>query len=160
MTKIQLVGGVCALVDDRDAVFLSRWTWHLSNNGYAVSCSTKGRDSKERLMHRVVMERRIGKFPLIDHANRNTLDNRLSNLRAATSSENGGNRIERGKGNTSGFKGVHKTKSGRWQAKIGAERRYIGNFETPEDAAAAYDQAARERYGPFARTNLSVDLPK
>lgn len=88
----------------------------------------------------------------IDHINGNPSDNRLSNLRVATRSQNLRNtRLRRD--NKAGFKGVsfHRG-AGRWTAQIGAGRtgRYLGLFDTPEEAHAAYLAAARDAYGEFA----------
>lgn len=89
----------------------------------------------------------------IDHRNQIKHDNRIDNLREATGSQNGANtgkRID----NTSGFKGVSWSKqSRRWQAHIRSHGRskYLGLFDTPEEAHAAYVEAAHCLHGEFAR---------
>jgi hypothetical protein len=87
----------------------------------------------------------------IDHINRDPSDNRLVNLRAATQVENCQN-TGKHSNNTSGFKGVHQH-SGRWQARIrvNGRRLWLGYFETAEEAGDAYERAAREHHGRFAR---------
>lgn len=87
----------------------------------------------------------------LDHINRDCLDNRISNLRLATESQNLANK-KRPSSNTSGFKGVH-PKRKKWCAQIKCEgqRRTLGVFETPEAAHEAYMKAARELFGEFAR---------
>lgn len=90
----------------------------------------------------------------IDHINTDATDNRASNLRQADSSENQCNRI-RSIVNTSGVKGVHFEKwSGRYLASITKNRkRYnLGRYDSIEEAASAYKQAALELHGQFART--------
>lgn len=85
----------------------------------------------------------------VDHANGCKDDNRISNLRLAVKSQNGANKpIQRN--NTSGFKGVsfHKA-TGKFQA--GLRRKFIGYFDTAEEAHAAYCAAAEKHFGEFAR---------
>jgi hypothetical protein len=89
--------------------------------------------------------------PLIDHRDGNPANNRWSNLRCATRSENSHNRgLQRN--NTSGFKGVSLHK-GKWRAQIRKDGRIrvLGAFPTPQEAHAAYVAAARELFGEFAR---------
>lgn len=92
----------------------------------------------------------------VDHANGNGLDNRRCNLRFATGSENARNRGLRSD-NTSGFKGVSWDKQHQtWAAYIsdGARQRRIGRFSDREEAARAYDAAAIQLFGDFARLNF------
>jgi HNH endonuclease/AP2 domain len=91
--------------------------------------------------------------PMIDHRDGNRANNRLSNLRVATSSQNNANR-PLPRHNTSGFKGVHFDRRLRkWKACICKDWRtkYLGVFPTPEAAHAAYVAAARKLHGEFAR---------
>ena len=94
-----------------------------------------------------------GKWPEndIDHINVARGDNRFSNLREATRSENLRNRGAQ-KNNTSGFKGVSWQKSSRkWDARINIHGKvvHLGYFDDPEDAYQAYCQAAKELHGEF-----------
>lgn len=98
----------------------------------------------------------------VDHANRHKLDNRKSNLRLATHSQNEQNKdcAER-RSAKSPYKGVHlnnKSKSRPWLAHIGCRDNYeyLGMYSTPEEAARAYDTAARIRYKEFACTNFPL----
>ena len=90
----------------------------------------------------------------IDHRNGVRSDNRIDNLREATASQNVWN-MSAHKRNTSGFKGVSKTTSGRWKAAIQANRvaHNLGTFDTPEEAHSAYCRAAEELHGEFKRTS-------
>jgi hypothetical protein len=91
--------------------------------------------------------------PAIDHRDLDRANNRWSNLRRATKSDNSANR-RRLRNNTSGFKGVHQDRdSGRWVARLRKDGRthYLGRFATPQEAHAAYVAAAREMFGEFAR---------
>jgi hypothetical protein len=83
----------------------------------------------------------------LDHINGNSLDDRISNLREATPKENSWNRPKQ-RNNVSGYKGVH-LNEGKWRAKIG--NTVLGRFTTPEEASAAYQAAALQRYGKFHR---------
>lgn len=100
-----------------------------------------------------------GKYPeaLVDHKDRDALNNKWSNLRQATKSSNAWNSRKTKHVSSSGFLGVSKDKdSGRWFARIrtNGPSRYLGVFDTPEEAALAYDNAARELHGEFAEVNF------
>ena len=91
--------------------------------------------------------------PMIDHRDGDATNNRWSNLRQATASQNGAN-ARRRRQNASGYKGVSLDKrSGRYRASIGGNGRriYLGTFDTPQEAHAAYVAAARKLFGKFAR---------
>lgn len=92
----------------------------------------------------------------IDHKDGDGLNNTRANLRAATRAQNHWNR-RKSSHNTSGYKGVTWNKQHRrWRAYVVAngKKRYLGHFDDPEAAACAYDTAARELHGVFARTNF------
>jgi HNH endonuclease/AP2 domain len=99
-----------------------------------------------------------GEYPIgeIDHKNRNPADNRIANLRQCSHAQNMCNATRR---NPSGFKGVSRARS-KWRATIGVNGRsiHLGTFSTPEEAAAAYDKAARLYHREFARTNEMLGL--
>jgi hypothetical protein len=105
-------------------------------------------------MHREIMNAQLGEC--VDHISRDGLDNRKSNLRICTVSQNGMNR--RGKiGGTSKFKGVSSpSMTSKWVAniRVNGKNKCLGRFENNVDAAKAYDVAAKEYYGEFARTNF------
>lgn len=89
----------------------------------------------------------------IDHINGDPSDNRLSNLRLATPSQNQANR-RRSVSNRAGLKGVSFFKPAkRWYAQITVNRRniHLGYFDDPQEAHAAYCQAAEKYFGEFAR---------
>jgi hypothetical protein len=112
--------------------------------------------NEEYLTHRLVWMYVHGAWPskFIDHVNGDPGDNRLSNLREATSSENSQNRHGISTQNTSGYRGVTQHKqSGKWQAVIGVARcsHYLGLFERPELAHQAY-LSAKAHFHPFQPT--------
>jgi len=101
-------------------------------------------------MHRLICR----DHPLIDHVNRDGLDNRSSNLRGATRVSNGYNRTKN-ENNTSGLKGVSPVLLAGgvvWLAQIIAEgqHHWLGHFATKEEAAKAYQDAAKKYHGEFA----------
>jgi hypothetical protein len=108
--------------------------------------------------HRVIWAMANGQWPdaEIDHANGDRSDNRLVNLRAASRSQNQRNVSSRD-GSTSDYLGVSWDKHrGKWHAKVTSDGQqiHIGRFESEEDAARAYDAAARRYHGEFARLNF------
>jgi hypothetical protein len=110
-------------------------------------------------LHRVIME--PAKGLLVDHRNRNPFDNRRDNLRIATHSENSCNQPKR-KNTSSQYGGVTRDKRcGRWEAVIvdQGKRIRLGRFDNEEDAARAYDAAAKKYHGEFARLNFPDSNP-
>lgn len=157
MATIPLTQGKAALVDD-DMVerLLVMGKWCLSNNGYAVRwCNVKRGITQ---MHRVILE--LAGFGIagldVDHRNGDRLDNRLENLRPSTRSQNKANSGCH-TDNRSGYRGVSwETQTGKWRSQltIRGARINLGRFNNPIDAALAYDAAAREHFGDFARPNF------
>lgn len=111
-------------------------------------------DGKRYYAHRLAWLYVHGESPHhIDHINCIPGDNRLINLRAATSSQSGANR-RKNKNNTTGFRGVwFNKKKGKFAGSLvlNRRRRHLGYFDTPEEAHAAYVKAARDSFGVFAR---------
>jgi hypothetical protein len=108
---------------------------------------------KRYRLHRLIMGITDPKI-IVDHINRNPLDNRKSNLRLCTIAENSRNSGIISSRNTSGYKGVTKS-SKKWLARIefNGKKMYLGSFNTPQAAAEAYDKKAVELFGEFACTN-------
>lgn len=107
--------------------------------------------------HRVWLARHIlgvERNAVVDHKNHNTLDNRRSNLRIATSRQNSYNKAK-SNGKSSLFKGVCRRRS-KWRARIFVDNKQIslGDFVDEVSAARAYDAAARRIFGEFAAVNF------
>lgn len=154
--KIALTQGKFALVDDRDWEWLSQWKWYAMKHGNTWYAARKesGVFRKTVLMHRAIAGPSNDKET--DHQDGNGLNNVRSNLRVCSKAENLRNqRLPRN--NSSGFKGVSwKQKNQKWVANISSDGKkiHLGYFESPKEAALAYDFAARKMFGDFARTNF------
>lgn len=151
---LEIKGGFVLIVDDSDYDRLSKLKIRLDARGYPVS-------SRNTPIHRILMDT-LDTTIMIDHKNRNKLDCRKENLRLCTKSTNGMNRPAPAQ-NTSGYKGVHYDKNRRlWGASIQKDKEhiFIGRFDSPEDAARAYDWKAREIFGEFAFLNFPNDFKK
>lgn len=112
---------------------------------------------KNYMAHRIAWAHFYGEHPngYIDHINNNPKDNKISNLRIATQSQNMANARIR-KNNTSGFKGVSWSKrSQKWYAYINTGNKMValGLFVEFKDAVRAREKAEKEFFGEFARNN-------
>lgn len=120
----------------------------LSGKGY-LQVSLDGR---RYYLHRLAWLYVYGENPpeTVDHINRNKTDNRISNLRLASVAQNNRNILSR-KDSSSGARGVRKD-GNKWRAFIqsNGKNKNLGCFPTLELAKAAYQRAARERYGEFS----------
>lgn len=160
--EIILTKGYKAIVDARDYNWLTgigRWHAQISPPVYALSIKGTYPNRVISRMHRLVYEKHIGPIPdrhYVDHINHDSLDNRLCNLRAVTNQQNQFNQRLHGR-NKSGYRGVcwHKGHR-RWRAciRVNGVHYHIGNFETKEEAALAYNRRALELQGEFAVLNV------
>jgi hypothetical protein len=160
MKKIPLTQNKFALVDDGDYAYLSRWKWYArkhprSGKFYAFRNEYLG-DYRSTViaMARVILGLEVGDGFIADHRSLNTLDNRRSNLRKATRSQNQHNRGKSGN-NTSGYKGVFRLWNGTYfsQICVRGEVHYLGIFSSARAAHRAYCVAAKRLHGEFARTS-------
>lgn len=119
---------------------------------YAAACLPRvgGRPAHVLYLHTLLTG-----WVRVDHRNGNGLDCTDDNMREATAAQNGHNQGRRR--GSSRFKGVTRTRNGRWLARIrpGDGRRLgLGTYLSEVRAALAYDAAARELHGEFARPNF------
>jgi hypothetical protein len=131
-----------------------RWRW---NGHYVISAPQKNRIRKTILIHRVILgvtDRSI----TVDHRDLDTLNNRRSNLRLASQSQQMANSRKPNRLNSlSKYKGVSwRKRRKRWQASIMVQGRkiHLGFYTTESEAARQYDQAAYQYFGEFARLNF------
>ncbi|MBI4675021.1 MAG: HNH endonuclease [Chloroflexi bacterium] len=147
---IPLTRNAFALVDNSDFEWLNQWNWILSNSRgrlYARRAISRFEGGGSIVMHRQIMDPPAGME--VDHINGDGLDNRRANLRLVTKEQNLRSR-RTFKNNTSGYKGVvFNSKNGRWRASLN-----IGTFDTPEEAARAYDRVIRNLFGSLAKPNF------
>lgn len=150
MQLIQLTQGKISIVDDEDFEWLRNYTWHLSSRGYAATSVIVNEVHRYRLMHRMIMGN--PNFD-IDHADCNKLNNARSNLRPANKSKNTMNQPVR-RDNKCGYKGVVK-RGKRFVSVIhlDGKQKSLGTFDTAEQAALIYNEAAKTYFGEYAWLN-------
>jgi len=159
--RIDVYNGYSALVDDADFPHLSQKRWHLAGHRgtmYVTTSAWVGGKCVSVPMHTLIASAPLGM--VVDHVNGNRLDNRRSNLRICTRTENLWNRHAAPRG-VSRFSGVT-YEGNRWRARISREnhRINIGVFAREVDAAIAYDAKCRALRGEFARPNFSHVVPR
>lgn len=162
MKRIELTRGQYTIIDDCDYEMVSKFKWHVINDRtgfYAGRCEKiKGtRKVRHFLMHREMLS--APKGIQVDHVNGDRLDNRRENLRLCNNRQNARNQRKR-KGCRSKYKGVYRVYVAvngqeNWCANICLKDRrlYLGYFKTQKEAALAYNEAAKQHYGEFARLN-------
>lgn len=156
MKAIQLSQGKEAIVDDKfyDAL-IGMGQWGFKRNGASHSFPQPNGGYKQRYMQHVIME--LAGCELngleVDHKDRDSLNNRLRNLRLATRKQNSYNQGIQ-KNNTTGFKGVSRFRD-KYRASIRSDGKYLylGLFDIALKAAKAYNKAAKRLHGQFAYLN-------
>lgn len=146
----------CALISKSSIPLVSSFEWYCGKDGYPVAYKCiddanikLGRGTK---LHKLLID--CPKGLVIDHINRNKLDNRIENLRICTPRENSYNRS---KASNIKYKGVKKS-GNMWIASVTKDgvKHEINNIATELEAAKMYDIMAEELFGNFAAKNFSV----
>jgi hypothetical protein len=171
--EIYLPQGLVSVVDDEDfdrqlaywwsdgegvSACVSRVSWAshvVGKTRYVTSRIGFGLSGRVILLHRLLLECPPDK--IVDHRNRDGLDNRRSNLRIATKSTNMMNSARRK--SSTGFRGVKSMDRGDFMCQCGFNGRkiYGGRHATAEDAARAYDRLAIDLHGEFAVLNFPLE---
>jgi len=154
--EIPLTQGKVALVDDADYEWLMQWKWHASRSGsngvfYAVRTEGPKGGSTRIYMHREILGLSKGGRLQGDHVNHNTLDNRRTNLRSVTRSENSWNHQREAKG----F--YYDPRKRRYRAEIWVhnKKKMLGDYLTPQAAHDAHVQA-KQRYHQIKERRVAV----
>lgn len=140
MKEVPLFGGQVALIDDEDYPLVEGFRWHTNAKGYATCCKYLG-EYKNKI---IFMHRLINKTPKgwdTDHINGNPLDNRKCNLRTASRSLNRHNwALLNNKGAS------YNKRKRKWETELKTKdsRKYLGAFNTKEEALAVHHKALRE----------------
>lgn len=154
---IHLTQDKITIVDDMDYERINRFKWFaikLKRNTRLVWYACRTRNGRHLMMHRFILSPLPCFF--IDHENGNGLDNRRSNLRVCTNMQNQHNGQIQTRRKSSQFKGVDfNSAMQKWRAhiRVNRQKKYLGAFDNEQDAAVAYNQAAKRYFGRFAKLN-------
>lgn len=156
---LPLTKGFYAIVDISKYAWLMTFKWHATKGDKGCWYAQTKIKGKNVYLHRLLLK--ISNDELVDHANRNTLDYRISNLRRANNQQNAANQKIRST-NKSGYKGVsiyRQWQKTYWRATITVNGRQIclGYHSTKKHAAIAYNEAASKYFGEFATMNHISD---
>lgn len=153
--------GTKIMVDDEDYAAMNAIKWFIKTSTRGLKYAV-GRiynqdfpNGKHVRMSRIIINCPPDKEA--DHRNHDTLDNRRKNLRVVTRTQGNVNRRPFG---ASGYKGVIRDNN-RWISSITVCRKrfYLGSFDSPEEAALAYNAKAKEVHGEFAYLNIIDKVP-
>lgn len=158
--QITLRSGHVVMFDDdfADLVLSRKWRYATHGNKKGDKQYVSGRlNGRHVYLHRLVAGAQKGQ--IVDHINGDTLDNRRSNLRIVSASQNMQNRAKPNTGRqTSRFKGVTRVRgTPLWRVSIRPNREkiiWMGPFASEVEAAFAYDVASLQFHGPHGKRNF------
>ena len=141
------------IVDPQDEHLLHKHLFYVNEAGYVVTNSVTSEGKRIQLrLHRLILPG----YEIVDHKSRNKLDNRRENLRPADKNESARNK-NKYECNASKYKGVTQVSRGSklWEANIRVNNKkiYLGQYLTQEEAAVAYNAAAKIHHKEFAVLN-------
>lgn len=168
--RLPLTRGMFAIIDEQDALKVLSRSWFACRDQAGTHWYARTHDRvlvdgaatyPSIFLHHMIS----GTTSLVDHKNRNTLDDRRCNLRAATHVQNCWNSSKK-PNTTSRFKGVcWDKKMQKWKAYINKEpvngkkrTRHLGYWDSESSAASAFNLAAKEKYGEFAVLNIVPEM--
>ena len=155
MKKVYLKNGGGAFVDDEDYEKVWGYEWY-GLKGPSTTYAVTNTNTKGRLlsMHRLVMD--APPDTVVDHRDRNGLNNCRHNLRLCTQQQNLWNRKRRGDRPRSPYLGVWVKRNGRYATLVSVDGKqvYFGTFINERDAALMYDAVVRRTRGEFATLNF------
>lgn len=158
MSEVKLNKNKVTIVDDEDFEKVSKFTWGCVSHGkrfYARTTIKVGGKPYVLYLHRFIAGLKKGDGKQTDHINGNGLDNRKSNLRLCSYSENQYN-IGLRQNNTSGYTGIWWNKDKKkWIVKVKHNKKkiHLGAFDDKKTAALAYNKGAIKYHGAFAKLN-------
>ena len=146
------------IIDEDRKHILTEKKWRVSSRGYVIHSHRVGKKVETIRLHRLLLGVTDPSI-IIDHINGNKLDNRVSNLRIVTTSQNAMNQKKTKLKTSSRYKGVSKcTDRDRWicMIKVGTKTINLGRFKTELEAAKAYNKSALIHFAEYAKINENI----
>jgi hypothetical protein len=149
---IKTLKGIEILVDDEDFEYLNQWKWYATESGYAYRKTRKDGKYETIYMHKQISN--VTQGQMVDHINRNKLDNRKCNLRLATPYQNTINSPPR---NGRKYKGVYKYRN-KWAVRMRINDKFetLAILDTEDEAAIEYNTYAYIYHGKWAYFNKVI----
>lgn len=154
MKEIKLTQGMIALIDDEDFEKVNQYKWRARKSKKKHYATSQIKEKKGIHLHNLIMNPPPG-F-VVDHEDRDGLNCQKSNMRICTNIQNKKNRTAWGASKYLGVAILRRKNYIKWEARIFNNKTsfYLGCYLTEEDAARAYDKAAKDLHGEFANLNF------